>query len=536
MPVKFKDKNGPVVLISRPISYTFPLSYAYLAGYLRKMNEDVLILFKPSRAGHLGKFVKQIMDLNPVLVGFGNLYPELKEIGIIIEMMNKSGREFPVVIGGQMVTPTPEFAVEITGADFGVIGEGEIILHQLVVALREGSDPSAVKGLILRQGDTAISTGSGQFIKDLSNLPSIPYDLFPEEKWLPIGRWYAEFGPQPHWRFKDRVINIHGGRGCPFKCNFCYHHSKTRYREIPKMIAEATEVLERFNGNFLYFSDDLVLGSPKRARQLVDELKSMGKTVEFSISTRFDILSRIDDNLLYEMKEAGCRIMGLGIESGSDRILKIIGKNCTAETILRELERLKNVGILPTVSIMVGQHTETREDVEKSISLMKESVRSNPNIQYAFTIATPFPGSKLYDLAFQKGIFQNHKDFYDRYFSAPGGDFKLVANLSEMSDGEVFSLYNRICQVYKNEKAMALGPRVINLEKLQRIFGRLNHIFRRIIIPKFPNLELLSTALKTYDSVYESMLQKMEMKRLRLSGISGIHYPKCNRELKPGKF
>ncbi|GAH08907.1 unnamed protein product, partial [marine sediment metagenome] len=169
-------RNGPVVLVSRKIEFTFPLSYAYLAGYLREMGEDVRILFKPS-SSQFSVFVKQIMDMKPVLVGFGSLYPELSEIRKLIRMLNDAGRQFPIVIGGQMVTPTPKFAVEITGSDFGVLGEGEITLHRLVTALREGKDPASVKGLVVRQGDEVTFTGPGEFIEDLSRLPRIPYDL-----------------------------------------------------------------------------------------------------------------------------------------------------------------------------------------------------------------------------------------------------------------------------------------------------------------------------------------------------------------------
>jgi radical SAM superfamily enzyme YgiQ (UPF0313 family) len=378
-------RDGPVVLVSRPIAFTFPLSYAYLAGYLLGQGENVEVIFRqPDRAA----LVKQIMGFNPVLVGFGNLYPELREIRDLIGLLNQAGRRFPIVIGGQMVSPIPEFAVKITGADFGVVGEGEIILHQLVCALRQGKDPSEIKGLAVRQGNQVVLTGPGPFIEDLSELPPVPYELFPETEWLQIGRWYNTHCPQPHWRFDDRVINVHGGRGCPFKCNFCYHHSIARYRPIDLMLAEAKGSLERFDGNMLYFSDDLVLATPKRARELVAGLRALRRPVEYSISTRFDILDRLGDDLLAEMKETGCRIMGLGIESGSDRILKIIGKNCTSAQILHNLSRLKQVGILPTVSIMVGQFDETRDDAEASIRLMLESVRENPNIQYAFTVTT----------------------------------------------------------------------------------------------------------------------------------------------------
>jgi len=306
--------------------------------------------------------------------------------------------------------------------------------------------------LVIREHENIMNTGPGDFIEDLSNLPPIPYDLFSEERWLHIGRWYAENRPQPHWHIEDRVINVHGGRGCPFRCNFCYHHSRPRYRPIDSMMGEAKQALERYDGNMLYFSDDLVLANPGRTKLLVESIGSLGRRIEYSVSTRFDILVRMNDSLLKEMKQTGCRIMGLGIESGSDRVLKVIGKNCTSEEIRTQLERLKNVGILPTVSIMVGQLTETKEDVEASIKLMQESVRINPYIQYAFTITTPFPGSPLYDLIFEKGYLHNDEEFYNRYFSS-GSEWNQVVNLSAMSDEEVIYMFKKIQSVYAAEKS-----------------------------------------------------------------------------------
>jgi hypothetical protein len=84
-----------VVLVSRPIAFTFPLSYAYLAGYLLQQDENVKIVFR--QPDHTA-LVKQIMDLNPVLVGFGNLYPELREISHLIEFLNQAGRRFRMSI------------------------------------------------------------------------------------------------------------------------------------------------------------------------------------------------------------------------------------------------------------------------------------------------------------------------------------------------------------------------------------------------------------------------------------------------------
>lgn len=442
-------RKGPVVLVSREIAFTFPLSYAYLAGQLRLQGEDVRILFKNMPFEIL---VRQIMDLNPLLVGFGSLYPELAETKALIEMLDKAGRTFPVVIGGQMVSPSPEFAVKVTGADYGVIGEGELILAELVQRLRDGADVSDLKGLAIRAGNTVINNGPGAFIEDLSTgLPPIPYDLFPVDQWLPIGEWYTRNMPQPQWKKEDRVINVHGGRGCPFTCNFCYHHSKPRYRDITVMMKEAQEALIRFDANMLYFSDDLVVTAPERARQLIEAIARLDRPISFQISTRFDILSRMDTTLLHDLKRAGCRSMGLGLESGSDRILKIIGKNCTTKQIEDGLERLHDVGIYPTTTIMVGQLSETLEDVAASLVLMERAVQRDPNINFAFTLATPFPGSALYNYIFDNQLLRDEQEFYDRYFSGVG-DFQQVVNLSSMTDAEVAASFYELQRVYAQEK------------------------------------------------------------------------------------
>lgn len=514
--MKIVNKNGPVVLVSREISYTFPLSYAYLAGYLISQGENVKIVFKNRDYAGL---VKKIMDLNPILVGFGNLYPELLETSNLVKLLDQAGRKFPIVIGGQMVSPIPEFSLKITGAEFGVIGEGEIILYQLVCALREGQDPSDIKGLVVKKGNEIKNNGPGSFIKDLSKLPQVPYHLFPEEEWLKIGKWYNLNLPQPHWRFNDRVINIHGGRGCPFKCNFCYHHSFSRYRPISNLLEEANNALELYNGNMLYFSDDLVLGTSQRAKELISGLINMKRQINYSLSTRFDILNRMDDHTLLGLKETGCRIMGLGVESGSDKILKTIGKNCTSEEILNNLSRLNKVGILPTVSIMVGQVNETIEDVEASINLMRQSVRQNQNIQYAFTITTPFPGSSLYEYIMKKGLIKDDKEFFDKYFSGDS-DWNLIVNLSDMKDDDIYKMYKKIEIIYKKEKEKSLNHKIrlvtfsrINLARFDR------KIVRRFLIKKVEigKLKIIDTIYIYFRDLLMKFLERIDIKLRKLN-------------------
>lgn len=511
------NKNGPVVLISKDVVFTFPFGYAYLAGYLIEKKENVIVLFRPDKSSDFKKFVQEIINLKPLLVGFGTLYPDLYPIKELIELLNQAGRNFPIVVGGQMVTPTPEFAMAITKADFGVIGEGEIILHELVRALRENKNAREVKGIIINENGNLVFTGPGDFIKDLSKLPKIPYDLFPSSKWLNIGRYYAAKA-QPHWRYNDKVVAIHGGRGCPFDCNFCYHHSLPRYRSIDDMFKEMKKLIEKYDANMLYFGDDLVLASPARAKELMQAITRLGKKVEYSVSCRFDILDRLDDELLREMKKTGCRIMGLGVESGSQRILDIIDKRITVEQIIKGLRRLKNAGILPTVSIMVGQHTETLDDVQKSINLMLETLKYDKNINYAFTITTPFPGTKLYNIALEKKIIKDHLDFYKKFDSEKEIN-GLSVNLSAMSDEEVVAMHKKIKTIYLHEKKKLIGKKVWIIEATRYFIYRVYKKIAKIIIDKLPEKYPFIIVKKIYHNSHNTTQLLLDKLRLYLLDI-----------------
>jgi len=519
-PISEKNRNGPVILVSQKITFSVPFSFAYLAGYLKQKGEKVVILFRPTNPSEIQKFIQDIISMNPVLVGFGSLYPELNDIRELVEKLDQAGRTFPVVVGGQMVTPIPEFAVRITHADFGVIGEGEITLYRLVQALRQNLDVLSVKGLAVNSENGILFTGPGEYIENLADLPPIPYELFPDD-WITIGKWHAEHYPLPFYKYNDRIITVHGGRGCPFSCNFCYHHSKPRYRPIPLILAEAKEAIDRFDANMIDFSDDLVLINPSRARQLVNELKSWDKKVSYKLSTRFDILSKIDDDLLKDLKETGCRVIALGVESGSDRMLKIIGKNTTAENILFQLSRLRRAGILVNLSIMVGQYTETKEDVEASISLVKRSFENNPNIIYHFMITTPFPGSELYTILKTNGYIKEDKDFFDTYFSrvSEKNKWTQVFNLSKMTDSEVMSMFALLNKSYVKEKRNHLNPLVFVIEYIQPVLGRMNDKILKAFFSDSADQPARKKMRSVYGRIYDGILISLDKNRLRLRGL-----------------
>jgi len=515
--IESQNKNGPIILVSKNINYIFPSGYGYLAGYLVEHGENVKILLRPDEKTGYPDLVKKIIELKPLAVGFGTIYPDLYSTKEIIALLNQAGRDFPIIIGGQMVSPTPEFAVEVTGADIGVIGEGEITLYNLVKALRAGADPAEVKGLVLNLGQEKKLTGAGEYIDDLSKLSKIPYELFPPTDWLHVGRFYLNI-PQPHNQYKDRTITIHGGRGCPFRCNFCYHHSRARYRPVQDMLKEVEESVKKFNANLVYFDDDLAIVSPQRALELAEGMEKLNRRVEYSVSARFDILERISDEILIKMKRSGLRCMNIGVESGSQRILDIIDKKITVAQMLDGFKRLKKIGILPNACIMVGQLSETNEDVQKSMDLMIEGLKINKNMNWAFSITTPFPGSRLYDVCFAKGIFKNHYDFYNR-LGEEGAMGKLAVNLTAMTDEEVIAWLEKFRRAWKIKRREAIGPKVAWLENLRIRADRFNKKLHKNIFDKLPDNIIGISVKKIYNYFYDLMQIMFDEIRLKLLGV-----------------
>jgi len=250
----------------------------------------------------------------------------------------------------------------------------------------------------------------------------------------------------------------------------------------------------------------------------VEAIKKLSKKIEYSVSCRFDILERLSDEMLREMKETGCRIMGIGIESGSQRILDIIDKRITREQIVNGMGRLKNVGILPSVSIMVGQETETKEDVQKSIDIMLETLNCNKNVNYAFTITTPFPGTKLYNAALEKGILKDHFDFYKK-FDKDKEINGISVNLSAMSDEEVVAMHKRIKEIYLHRKRELIGWRTRVVEGVRYFVYRVYNKIAKLFVEKLPDSQPFVFLKKAYHETHNGIQFLLDEFRIYLLDI-----------------
>jgi hypothetical protein len=146
------------------------------------------------------------------------------------------------------------------------------------------------------------------------------------------------------------------------------------------------------------------------------------------------------------------------------------------------------------------------------------NVHCNPNIQYAFPITTPFPGSSLYEFIFQQRLLKDQQEFYDKYISSTD-TFEQVVNLSRMSNKEVLEMQKKIGKAYREEQSRALGLQVIMFNKSRKIIGRIHIRLTYMLISKIASCSYLNFISKTYNLAWDFIQIRLEQAELKLRRI-----------------
>jgi radical SAM superfamily enzyme YgiQ (UPF0313 family) len=213
-------------------------------------------------------------------------------------------------------------------------------------------------------------------------------------------------------------------RGCAYKCGYCSAAStwtrKVRTHSVDRAIAEIREIVEKYGTRTIYFWDDSFTVNRKRILELCQALLDSKLDILWSCTTRVDL---VDDDLLAAMKLAGCVRIDLGVESGSDRILKLIDKGITVEKIKWAVDLIHKHKIQISAFFMAGFPEETEEDLVQTRELMKSLGVET----MCLSIFTPYPDTALYDKAHSLGLIPEVTDWTDFDHHSPENFF--MANI-----------------------------------------------------------------------------------------------------------
>ena len=416
-----------ILLINPPIRLNkppegFPLGLGYISGVLLDASHEVRVLDVNATRIPENIVLKKIEKSNFDIVGIGGLITTYKYVKWLTYEIKKMKPRTKIILGGGVGASIPELAFDKMNIDFIVIKDGEKTIVELLDKL---DNPSKVKGIYYKSDGEVHKTPERELIKDLDSIPFPAWDLFPMDVYT---------NPTTHsgWRKK---INMLYGRGCPFRCTFCWHNFgyNNRLRSPDNVIEEIKLLKKKYEIKYVSFYDECLTTSKENV------LDFCNKLIEGKFDIKWDCASRInliDGKMLKVMKKAGCHYIGYGVESGSQMMLNSMRKGITVEQAKKAILLTKKAGIMPHATFMIGTPGETRETIRETIKFCKE-VRLPHRIEIFFT--TPFPSTPLYEYAKESGLIKDEEKYIERL----GDVADFVINLTDMTNKELIDLRNR---------------------------------------------------------------------------------------------
>jgi len=397
------------------------LGTLYLASYLQKYGgfNDIQVL-------ECGTVSKQVLNgIKPDIVGVSSITQHFnitKQIcGDIKKVM-----DVPIIIGGYHISGLPNNLT--SDMDVGVVGEGEETMLELANMLESvGLNKTRLgntKGIVFRNNGKLEITPRRELIRPLDKIP------FPARQLVHFDK------TQTHCMLTSR--------GCPYHCVFCSASAfwgTARYCSPEYVVEEVREIWKAYKPQLLWFADDLFAIHKKRLKQIALLMKNepFYGALKLSCAARANLVDRETALLL---KEIGVFRVGMGLESGSERILNYLkAGSVSVEQNRKAMTTLSECGLKLTGTFIIGSPTETKEEMLETLGLIKQSKLAG----YEAYVLLPLPNTQVWDEAKAKGIVNDDMDWskFEMYFDDIPESRVIVSELDRAKLLETLLLFKR---------------------------------------------------------------------------------------------
>lgn len=394
-------KDRRLVFVNPPDPFfagMMPLGIAYLSAYLKKHGFNNIGMLDSNWQNiyndYQGADIVAITAVTQSVVSAANF----------AKMTKERNPNTIALLGGVHITTALSMPEPF---DVGIIGEGEITLLELM-KLEDFSEENlkTIKGICYRDAERKLKfTEPRPLIKDLDEFPIPDRDLMNMDHYI-APRLVVPGHP-------GNTLSILSSRGCPFTCRFCstkVHWKRFRAHSAERVVEELELVVDKYGANVVELFDDLFTANKKRLFKVRDLMleKGLNKRVKLMVLARSDTT---DDEMMKAMKDMNVVVIGAGFESGSQKMIKYIKKDTTTVDDHRNLVALsQKYNILIMASFLIGNPTETKEDLEETLAFIRENQRFNTFVPLTY-IAAAFPGTEYYEIAKSRGL---PVDEYDR--------------------------------------------------------------------------------------------------------------------------
>ena len=404
-----------LVLVNSPIqeygnSYrpeyrtTAPLGLGYLGTIARRNGIEAFVVDAEAEKLSVDETAERVSNLQPDFAGINMASTNWRLSLKILDRIDAPHK----LVGGPHATLKGD---ELHGDYLVVKGEAEDVLMDVLRNPRNGVVNAGV-------------------VNDLDRLPFVDRTLFGNDPYIVDGKYEATMST---------------ARGCVFDCVFCsvpvINGRKMRARSIGNVITEI-EALREEGVNSIHFIDDLFNYSKKRVEEFCDEVIDRDLKISWRDLSRVELL---DNSLLEKMRESGCYKLAFGLESGTPRILRYIGKNDDLDKVRRVVGKCNELGIETKGFFTIGYPTETEEDIRRTLDFS----RSVGVTDAYFMVVRAFPGTRLYDEMRKSGFSEAELDDYQQFQDEDGYVKYHVMNFRSLNGTSNERLDNLVKEGYR---------------------------------------------------------------------------------------
>ena len=367
-------------------------------------------------------FRKKIKEKALDVVGITGMSCDFNNMMKAANIIKRESPNSVIVAGGVHPTVARDEVAANQNIDYVIVGEGETSFADLLDSIQNNNKSERI------------------IFGIRPNLNDLPF----EDRELFDYKITTKFVSNFPGIFHPPSVTMIASRGCPYNCTFCAPHAKimfgpkVRYRSVDNVIEELKMLRERYHFRSLFFWDYSVTLSRKWMDEFADKYEKNGFKASISANARADSICR-NERSIEKLAKIGLKMLHIGYESGSQRILDFIKKDTTVEEAIRATEICKKYHIIVRGLFMLGIPTETKEDVRKTIDLIK---RIKPDA-YSFSYFTPCPGTTLYDYCKERNLslIKSHDELADYGPSKPkirGIDYCYLKSAVEEAFGLKF--------------------------------------------------------------------------------------------------
>ena len=287
----------------------------------------------------------------------------------------------PIVWGGYFPSIYTDAALNARYVDYVVRGQGEDTLLELLDAIRGNRPFEKILGLSYKDVFGLHRHNAERLMQPPDAFPWSPFHRIPVEKYL-----------RPSF-FGKRTAAHHASIGCPFRCSFCGVHAIYGNRELVESPARTEAILrhlkEHYGADSVQFYDMNFFLKESHVRELAERIAPLG--LHWWCEARIDTFNRYSDATLDAIRRAGCTMIFFGAESGSDWALKEMQKDITTEEILAVARRIRQFGIIPEFSFVIGNPRDPERDTRETLQFIRKVKRINRTSEIIIYHYTPVP-------------------------------------------------------------------------------------------------------------------------------------------------